>query len=84
MLNNENPIKSGDTVDGIVNGQFNVNLQWPCRYEGALIQPAREVIDVFMNEYAAGARKFLLFPRETPKKHWNGLPKGLTNEGKRL
>lgn len=56
MLNNENPIKSGDTVDGIVNGQFNVNLQWPCRYEGALIQPAREVIDVFMNEYAAGAR----------------------------
>lgn len=56
MLNNENPIRSGDTVDGISNGQFDVNLQWPCRYEGALVQPAREVIDVYMNEYAAGLR----------------------------
>jgi hypothetical protein len=31
-------------------------VQWRCQYENALIQPAREVIDIYMNEYAAGQR----------------------------
>ncbi|MCX4266714.1 MAG: DUF4261 domain-containing protein, partial [Firmicutes bacterium] len=53
---NDNPIKSGDTIDAIVNGQFSQSVQWRCQYENALIQPAREVIDIYMNEYAAGQR----------------------------
>ena len=56
ILNNDNPIKSGDTVDAIVDGQLSQTVQWRCQYENALIQPAREVIDIFMNEHAAGRR----------------------------
>ena len=56
ILDNYNPIKSGDTIDAIVNGQFSQSVQWRCQYENALIQPAREVIDIYMNEYAAGQR----------------------------
>ena len=56
ILSNDNPIRSGDPIDGIVDGQFTQNVQWRCQYENALIQPAREVIDICMNEYAAGNR----------------------------
>ena len=49
---NDAPIKDNETVDGIVNGQMNQNVQWKCRYENALIQPSREVLDICMNEYA--------------------------------
>ncbi len=50
------PIKSGDTIDGIKDGVIDINVQWPCQYENALIQPAREVIDICMGEYASGDR----------------------------
>ncbi len=56
LLNNDNPMKDGDTVDGIRNGMIVQDIQWKCQYEDALIQPARVVIDVCMDEYAAGNR----------------------------
>lgn len=56
LLNNDNPMKDGDTVDGIRNGTIVQDIQWKCQYEDALIQPARVVIDVCMDEYAAGNR----------------------------
>ena len=56
LYENECPIKSGETIDGIVNGQMSRQVQWTCQYENALIQPAREVIDICMGEYASGKR----------------------------
>lgn len=57
ILSNENPIKSGDPIDSITEkGEFDRVNMWKCSYENALIQPAREVIDVYMNEFAAGQR----------------------------
>lgn len=56
ILTNDNPIESGDPVDGIDNGEISTQVQWKVQYENALIQPAREVIDVCMNWYASGRR----------------------------
>lgn len=56
LLNNDNPMKNGDTIDGVRNGSLAQDIQWKCYYEGALIQPARSVIDICMGEYAAGKR----------------------------
>lgn len=56
LLDNDNPIKDGDTIDGITDGQLAQDIQWKCRYEAAMISPERRVIDVYMNEYAAGDR----------------------------
>lgn len=57
MLDNNNPIKDGDPLDSINDdSSFNRDDMWKCRYEGSLIQPQREVIDIYMNEYAAGQR----------------------------
>lgn len=50
------PIKSGDTIDGIENGQISRDIQWKCQYENSLIQPSREVLDVCMGEFASGTR----------------------------
>ncbi len=58
IFENENPIKNGDTIDSIENGKMNIEVQWKCHYEDALVQPARQVIDVYMNEYAAGKRDY--------------------------
>lgn len=52
----ENPLKSGDSIDGIKDGEMSMEVQWKVQYENALIQPAREVIDLNMGEYAAGRR----------------------------
>lgn len=57
LFDNENPIQDGDTIDGIADGEMNRAVQWVCRYEQALIQPAREVIDVSMGAYASGKRE---------------------------
>ena len=57
IYDNDNPIDSGDTIDGIINGNMNKNVQWRCQYENALIQPARGVLDICMNEYASGTRE---------------------------
>ena len=56
LLNNEKPMKDGDTIDGIRNGMIVQDIQWKCQYEDALIQPVRVVMDVCMGEYAAGNR----------------------------
>lgn len=59
ILNNDSPIENGDTIDAAMpNGAFNRNIQWKCNYEDSLIQPSRPVIDVLMNEYAAGNRNY--------------------------
>lgn len=56
ILENDSPIKDGETVDGIADGAFSRDLQWKCRYEEALIQPVREVLDICMGENASGGR----------------------------
>lgn len=56
IYDNENPIKNGDHIDGIVDGHMSQELQWTVQYEDSLIQPIREVIDVNMGEYASGNR----------------------------
>lgn len=40
----------------IADGQMSRELQWKCRYEDALIQPPRGVVDIHMGEYASGKR----------------------------
>lgn len=56
VLNNNCPIKNGDTIDGIVDGRLVQDIQWQCHFEDALIGPERVVLDVCMGEYAAGGR----------------------------
>lgn len=55
LLNNDKPMKDGDTIDGIREGMIVQDIQWKCQYEDALIQPARAVMNVCMGEYAAGS-----------------------------
>lgn len=56
IYDNNNPIKNGDHIDGLVDGNVSQNVQWNVQYENSLIQPIREVIDINMQEYAAGNR----------------------------
>jgi len=56
VLNNDRPIKDGDTIDGVTAGRLDQSVQWRCHFEDALLKPGRAVLDVCMNEYAAGAR----------------------------
>ncbi len=56
LLQNDCPINDSDTVDGIVDGNITRDLQWGCQYEESLIQPARDVLDINMGEYASGQR----------------------------
>ena len=56
MLENNNPIQDNETIDGIVDGNINREVQWKCRYENALIQPPREVLDICMGKNASGKR----------------------------
>lgn len=58
ILKNDNPIENGDTIDGVSDGEIDIDVQWKCHYEKALIQPVREVIDIYMNEYASGGREY--------------------------
>ena len=56
LLNNDKPMKDGDTIDSIRKGMIVQDIQWKCQYEDALIQPTRTVMNVCMGEYAAGSR----------------------------
>lgn len=56
ILESDNPIENGDFIDGLEKGRTSPGVQWRCRYENALIQPAREVIDIHMGNYASGGR----------------------------
>lgn len=57
LLQNDCPIQSGETVDGVADGQICRDIQWRCQYEEALVQPSRGVLDVCMGEYASGKRE---------------------------
>ncbi|MBP3206234.1 MAG: DUF4261 domain-containing protein [Lachnospiraceae bacterium] len=57
-LGSDAEFKPGDTIDGIVDGRIVQNVQWQCHYEESLIAPHRNVLDVCMNEYAAGNRDY--------------------------
>lgn len=56
IYDNDCPIKSGETIDGVESGELSRNVQWKCQYEDSLIQPSRPVLDVCMGELAAGKR----------------------------
>lgn len=56
IFDEDNPIKNGDTIDGLLNGQISQEVQWKIQYEDSLIQPVRTVIDINMGEYASGNR----------------------------
>ena len=56
LLEYDNPIQNGETIDGVADGQMSQEIQWVCRYENALIQPPRAVLDINMGEYASGRR----------------------------
>ena len=57
VLATRRSVKDGDTVDGVAdNGDLDQSIQWKCRYEDALVQPERPVLDVHMGQYAAGGR----------------------------
>jgi hypothetical protein len=51
QFENGEPIKDGHTIEGLQAGE-----KWACRYENALIQPARAVLDIASGAYAAGNR----------------------------
>ena len=57
LLINDNPIETGDTIDGITDGSASPE-RWICRYEESLIQPIREVLDIDTGVYAAGNRHY--------------------------
>ncbi len=50
QLENDVPIKSDDTIDGIN------DEPWICRYEHSLIGPQRPVLDIETGKYASGNR----------------------------
>lgn len=56
IYDNNAPIKSGETIDGLFNGVLSQRVQWRCQYEDALIQPVRTVMDICPGEYASGQR----------------------------
>lgn len=56
IFDEDNPIKNGDTIDGLLNGQMSQEVQWKVQYEDSLIQPVRTVMDINMGEYASGNR----------------------------
>lgn len=56
MFENENPIKSGDTVNGTVDGEINPDVKWKVYYTDAMMKPERAVIDVNTGEFASGKR----------------------------
>ena len=56
IYENNCPIESGETIDGLKNGTMSREIQWICNYEESLIQPARTVLDINTLEFASGTR----------------------------
>lgn len=56
IFGGERIIGNDDYVSGIKNGELDHSVRWKCHHEESLIQPMRPVVDVYMNEYAAGKR----------------------------
>ena len=57
LFDRDAPVKSGETLDGLLDGNMSQEVQWRCQYEDALIQPVRCVMDICPGEYAAGNRE---------------------------
>ncbi|MFD0710907.1 DUF4261 domain-containing protein [Paenibacillus sp. GCM10027626] len=57
LFESEAELKDGDTMAGMRDGEMVPDIFWKCHYEHALVQPAREVIDICPNEFAAGNRE---------------------------
>lgn len=57
QYDNDVPIQSGHTVDGFGADGLDPGLQWKCQMEMALIQPARQVLDVCTGANASGGRE---------------------------
>ncbi|MBS6954087.1 MAG: DUF4261 domain-containing protein [Enterocloster asparagiformis] len=57
LFDQDAPIKNGETIDGLLDGEMSREVQWRCQYEDALIQPVRCVMDICPGEYAAGNRE---------------------------
>ena len=56
ILEHDNPIQDGETIDGVADSQMCREVQWKCQYEDSLIQPPRGVLDIHMGKYASGGR----------------------------
>ena len=56
LFGHDAPVKPGETIGGLKDGQLSAEVHWPCRYEKALLQPEREVMDICPGEYASGNR----------------------------
>lgn len=52
LLEGSHPVKNGDRIDGIEDGNIRPDIRWECRYEVGLIQPVRTVLDISMGRYA--------------------------------
>ena len=46
LFGHDAPVKPGETIGGLKDGQLSAEVHWPCRYEKALLQPEREVMDI--------------------------------------
>ena len=57
IYENNNPFETNDRIDGIKNGELSSEVQWTVRYENAIVQPERTILDVNMGAYAAGIRE---------------------------
>lgn len=57
IFKNNNPIKEGDTIDSIDDGELVEGIQWTCSYRNALVKPSRMVIDIFMGENGVEAEE---------------------------
>ncbi len=50
VLANRRPIKEGDTIDGVTDGNIDQSLQWKCHFEDALVGPGRPALGIHMDE----------------------------------
>ncbi|WP_044974245.1 DUF4261 domain-containing protein [Ruminococcus sp. HUN007] len=59
VMQSRDQIKDGDTIEGLnaETSEFDENVLWTVRYEDAMVQPMRAVIDVCPGENAAGERE---------------------------
>lgn len=46
VFHNDCPIKNGDLIDGIQNGEISTAVQWRCCFEESLVPPERDVINI--------------------------------------
>ena len=73
ILEHDNPIQDGETIDGVADGRMCREIQWKCQYEDALIQPPRGVpvsythLDVYKRQIQDYALPFFARFSNLPK-----------------